>query len=142
MDPVKCQPSLSSSERKRRQIYRGEVHGQLPFDAKGMDDNVPTMEMEITSTGINSSAYSIERDDLMSEFTGSSVNMATHISLAMKCYLARLTNLNNYMNLATGMGNFTTSRWEKHGLLWKSSSVGWIILRLHLIRWLRKRVRY
>ncbi|KAF8591259.1 hypothetical protein K439DRAFT_1656781 [Ramaria rubella] len=54
---------LSSSERKHRQIYRGEVHGQLPFDAKGMDDAVPTME--ITSAGASTSNYSIEREDLI-----------------------------------------------------------------------------
>ncbi|KAJ7802672.1 putative peripheral membrane protein [Mycena olivaceomarginata] len=29
---------LSASERKRRQVHRGEVHGQLPFETRGMDD--------------------------------------------------------------------------------------------------------
>ncbi|KAF8527616.1 hypothetical protein BU17DRAFT_39351, partial [Hysterangium stoloniferum] len=54
---------LSANERKQRQIYRGEVHGQLPFDAKGMDDAVPAVEM--TSTGVGIINYTIERGDLM-----------------------------------------------------------------------------
>jgi len=56
---------LTSNERKQRQIFRGEVHGQLPFDTKGIDDAVPAME--ITSTGLGTSGYSIEREDLMSK---------------------------------------------------------------------------
>lgn len=54
----------SSNERKQRQIYRGEVLGQLPFDLKNMDDPVPAME--ITSTGTTIGGYSIERTDIMS----------------------------------------------------------------------------
>ncbi|KDQ32041.1 hypothetical protein PLEOSDRAFT_172785 [Pleurotus ostreatus PC15] len=53
---------LSASERKRRQVYRGEVHGQLPFEAKGLDDPVPTLDF---TTALGSDvAYSLEREDV------------------------------------------------------------------------------
>jgi autophagy-related protein 11 len=52
----------SASERKRRQVYRGEVHGQLPFDTKGMDNPVPTIDF--SPSGSTDSAYSLERDDV------------------------------------------------------------------------------
>ena len=51
-----------ASERKRRQVYRGEVHGQLPFDTKGMDNPVPTVDF--SPSGSMDSAYSLERDDV------------------------------------------------------------------------------
>ncbi|KAL5523199.1 ATG11 [Sanghuangporus sanghuang] len=35
---------LTSAERRRRQIYRGEVHDQLPFEVRGLDDSVPTID--------------------------------------------------------------------------------------------------
>ncbi|KIJ15923.1 hypothetical protein PAXINDRAFT_168901 [Paxillus involutus ATCC 200175] len=53
---------LSASERKRRQVYRGEVHGQLPFDARGMDDPVPTIDF--SPSGSKDSTYSLEREDV------------------------------------------------------------------------------
>lgn len=53
---------LSTNERKRRQVYRGEVHGQLPFDTKGMDDPVPTIDF--SPTGGKDQAYSLEREDV------------------------------------------------------------------------------
>lgn len=53
---------LSASERKRRQVYRGEVHGQLPFDTKGMDLPVPTIDF--SPSGSTDSAYSLERADV------------------------------------------------------------------------------
>jgi autophagy-related protein 11 len=52
----------SASERKRRQVYRGEVHGQLPFDTKGMDQPVPTIDF--SPSGSTDSVYSLERDDV------------------------------------------------------------------------------
>ena len=55
----------SVSERKRRQIYRGEVFGQLPFDTKGMDDPVPTIDF--SPSGNADSPYSLERDDVDSQ---------------------------------------------------------------------------
>ncbi|OCH89638.1 hypothetical protein OBBRIDRAFT_794051 [Obba rivulosa] len=53
---------LSANERKRRQVYRGEVHGQLPFETKGMDDPVPSIDF--SPTGPAESPYSIERADI------------------------------------------------------------------------------
>ncbi|KAF8627343.1 hypothetical protein AX15_004415 [Amanita polypyramis BW_CC] len=53
---------LSASERKKRQLYRGEVHGQLPFDTPGMDDPVPTVDF--SPTGNPDSHYSLEREDV------------------------------------------------------------------------------
>ncbi|KAF8966554.1 autophagy-related protein 11-domain-containing protein [Flammula alnicola] len=53
---------VSASERKRRHIYRGEVNGQLPFETKGMDDPVPTIDFSPVG-GLNS-AYSFERADV------------------------------------------------------------------------------
>ncbi|KAJ7193554.1 putative peripheral membrane protein [Mycena pura] len=53
---------LSASERKRRQVHRGEVHGQLPFETRGMDDPVPTIDF--SPTGNLDTAYSLEREDV------------------------------------------------------------------------------
>ncbi|KAJ3556242.1 hypothetical protein NP233_g12022 [Leucocoprinus birnbaumii] len=53
---------LSASERKRRQVYRSEVHGQLPFDTRGMDDPVPTIDF--SPSGSNDASYSLERADV------------------------------------------------------------------------------
>ncbi|KAF9443803.1 putative peripheral membrane protein [Macrolepiota fuliginosa MF-IS2] len=53
---------LSAGERKRRQVYRSEVHGQLPFDTRGMDDAVPTIDF--SPTGHTDAAYSLERADV------------------------------------------------------------------------------
>ncbi|EAU89419.2 hypothetical protein CC1G_07645 [Coprinopsis cinerea okayama7 len=53
---------LTSGERKRRQVYRSEVLGQLPFDAKGMDDPVPSIDF--TPTGSTEFTYSLERPDV------------------------------------------------------------------------------
>ncbi len=54
--------SGSANERKRRQVYRGEVHGQLPFETRGMDDPVPTIDF--SPSGSSDAAYSIERSDV------------------------------------------------------------------------------
>ncbi|CAL1699479.1 unnamed protein product [Somion occarium] len=53
---------LSANERKRRQLYRGEVHGQLPFETKGMDDPVPSIDF--SPSGSSESPYSLERGDV------------------------------------------------------------------------------
>jgi hypothetical protein len=52
----------SAIERKRRQIYRGEVHGQLPFDTRGMDEAVPTLDF--SPSGPGDVQYSLEREDV------------------------------------------------------------------------------
>ncbi|KAL0062038.1 oligomeric, coiled-coil, peripheral membrane protein [Marasmius tenuissimus] len=54
---------LSSSERKRRQVYRSEIHGQLPFETKGMDDPVPTIDFSPTG-GTSDQTYTLEREDV------------------------------------------------------------------------------
>ena len=51
-----------ATERKRRQVYRGEVHGQLPFESKGMDE--PTPMIEVSTTGHTDSVFSLAREDI------------------------------------------------------------------------------
>ncbi|PFH49900.1 hypothetical protein AMATHDRAFT_62171 [Amanita thiersii Skay4041] len=53
---------LTANERKRRQVYRGEVHGQLPFDTPGMDDPVPSIDF--SPSGNPDPHYSLEREDV------------------------------------------------------------------------------
>ncbi|EPT00582.1 hypothetical protein FOMPIDRAFT_152203 [Fomitopsis schrenkii] len=53
---------LSASERKRRQLYRGDVHGQLPFETRGIDDPVPVIDF--SPTGPLDLPYSLERPDI------------------------------------------------------------------------------
>ncbi|KAJ7185219.1 putative peripheral membrane protein [Mycena filopes] len=53
---------LSASERKRRQVHRGEVHGLLPFETRGMDDAVPTIDF--SPSGNLDASYSLEREDV------------------------------------------------------------------------------
>lgn len=55
---------LSAVERKRRQVYRGEVHGQLPFDPKGMDDAVPSIDFSPSGGRDTDSPYTLERADI------------------------------------------------------------------------------
>lgn len=43
-------------------MYRGEMHGQLPFDIKGMDDAVPTIDF--TPDRGADPPYSLERVDV------------------------------------------------------------------------------
>ncbi|KAG8931279.1 oligomeric, coiled-coil, peripheral membrane protein [Tulasnella sp. 417] len=54
---------LTANERKRRQVYRSEVHKQLPFEPRGMDDPAPALE--INTTGNEEPPFSITRDDLI-----------------------------------------------------------------------------
>jgi autophagy-related protein 11 len=43
-------------------VYRGEVHGQLPFDTKGMDDAVPAIDF--SPSGSKEPSYSLTREDV------------------------------------------------------------------------------
>ncbi|KAG6828174.1 hypothetical protein H0H92_008905 [Tricholoma furcatifolium] len=52
----------NASERKRRQLYRGELHGQLPFETRGMDDPVPTIDF--SPSGNLDATYSLQREDV------------------------------------------------------------------------------
>ncbi|KAG8911221.1 oligomeric, coiled-coil, peripheral membrane protein, partial [Tulasnella sp. 408] len=54
---------LTANERKRRQVYRSEVHKQLPFEPRGMDDPAPALE--INTSGSQEPPFSITRDDLI-----------------------------------------------------------------------------
>ncbi len=55
-----------AAERKRRQVYRGEVHGQLPFDPKSMDDAVPSIDFSPSGGKGTDSPYTLERADISS----------------------------------------------------------------------------
>ncbi|KAH9962908.1 hypothetical protein BC827DRAFT_1195700 [Russula dissimulans] len=55
---------LSAAERKRRQLYRGEVHGQLPFEPKGMEDAVPSIDFSPSGGKDADSPYTLERTDV------------------------------------------------------------------------------
>lgn len=43
-------------------MYRGEMHGQLPFEVKGMDDTVPTIDF--TPERVPDPPYPLERTDV------------------------------------------------------------------------------
>lgn len=62
-----------SSEKKRRQLYRGEVQGQLPFETRAMGEVVPAIDFSPTGGGDLENGYSLERDDVES--------MASHMSV-------------------------------------------------------------
>ena len=51
-----------ANERKRRQVYRGEVHALLPFDTKGMDTPVPAIDF--SPVGSSDLPYSLQRADI------------------------------------------------------------------------------
>ncbi|PVG01431.1 hypothetical protein CPB86DRAFT_773278 [Serendipita vermifera] len=53
---------FSSSERKRRQVYRGESLSLLPFETQGMD--LPAPSLEITTLGMDEGPYNFEREDV------------------------------------------------------------------------------
>lgn len=96
---------LSASEKKRRQIYRGEVYGQLPFDTKGMEDPVPAIDF--SPTGGKNQPYSLEREDVdaffkvlqdLEEFARSSPSPAVLASvqearLALEKHVQKMDNL-------------------------------------------------
>jgi autophagy-related protein 11 len=43
-------------------VYRGEVHGLLPFDTKGMDEPVPAIDF--SPVGSSELPYSLQRADI------------------------------------------------------------------------------
>jgi hypothetical protein len=53
-----------AAERKRREVYRGEVHGQLVFDLKGTEDAVPSVDFSPSGGKDTDSLYSLERTDV------------------------------------------------------------------------------
>jgi len=73
MSPQRCRICTAytlprAAERKRRQVYRGEVHGQLPFDPKGMDDAIPSIDFSASGGKDADSPYSLERSDVSGAF--------------------------------------------------------------------------
>ncbi|OJA17862.1 hypothetical protein AZE42_05905, partial [Rhizopogon vesiculosus] len=96
---------VSASERKRRQVYRGEVHGQLPFDTKGMDEAVPAIDF--SPSGSKEPSYSLSREDVdallqvlsdLESYARSGSNPAAMASVleartAMEKLIAKMDNL-------------------------------------------------
>jgi hypothetical protein len=68
-------------ERKRRQVYRGEVHGQLPFDPKGMDDAVPSIDFSPSGARDTDSPYTLERADINSAWRITAMSGSTGMNL-------------------------------------------------------------
>ena len=73
MCPLRCRICIAytlprAAERKRRQVYRGEVHGQLPFDPKGVDDAVPSIDFSASGGKDADSPYTLERADVSGAF--------------------------------------------------------------------------
>jgi len=55
-----------SSERKRRQVYRGESLSLLPFETQSMDLEAPSLE--VSTKGMEEGPYDIGREDVEGEF--------------------------------------------------------------------------
>ncbi|KAJ3516909.1 hypothetical protein NLJ89_g837 [Agrocybe chaxingu] len=96
------------SERKRRQVYRSEVHGQLPFETRGMDDPVPTIDF--SPTGGAEAAYSFERSDVdelmqvivdLEDYAQSSGDSVA-LSASRECHIALEKLMNKMDNLEAG----------------------------------------
>jgi hypothetical protein len=58
--------SPRAAERKRREEYRAEVHSQLVFDVKGMEDTVPSVDCSLSGGKDTDSLYALERTDVSS----------------------------------------------------------------------------
>ncbi|CAE6396137.1 unnamed protein product [Rhizoctonia solani] len=114
---------ISSHERKRRQVYRSEVHGQLPFDPRGMDEPAPTME--ISTSGGEEPAIAMERHDiaafleLISHIEQSSnlstlppgvLNPASEARLAFERLVAKLDNIESDFDRLAQRAVLSTSR--------------------------------
>ncbi|CAA7264383.1 unnamed protein product [Cyclocybe aegerita] len=99
---------VSASERKRRQVYRSEVHGQLPFETRGMDDPVPTIDF--SPTGGTEAAYSFERSDVdelmqvivdLEDYAQSSGDSVA-LNASRECHAALEKLMNKMDNLEAG----------------------------------------
>jgi hypothetical protein len=55
-----------AAEHNRREVYRGEVHGQLVFDLKGMEEAVPSIDFSPSGGKDTDNLYSLERTDVSS----------------------------------------------------------------------------
>jgi len=54
---------FSAIERKRRQVYRSEVQGQLPFETRGFDDPVPNLDINTNAADL-APGYEVARIDV------------------------------------------------------------------------------
>ncbi|CAE6433251.1 hypothetical protein ACGC1H_001539 [Rhizoctonia solani] len=114
---------ISSHERKRRQVYRSEVHGQLPFDPRGMEEPAPTVE--ISTSGGEEPAIAMERHDitvfldLISQIEQSSnmltlppsvFNPASEARLAFERLIAKLDTLESEFDRLAERAVLSTSR--------------------------------
>ncbi len=54
----------SLNEWKQHQLYCSEVHRQVPFESKGMDEPTPTIEVNMT--GHTENIFLLACEDLMS----------------------------------------------------------------------------
>ncbi|KAH7344781.1 hypothetical protein B0J17DRAFT_624081 [Rhizoctonia solani] len=114
---------ISSHERKRRQVYRSEVHGQLPFEPRGMEEPAPTVE--ISTSGGEEPVIFMERHDiavfldLISQIERSSnlltlppgvLNPASEARLAFERLVAKLDNIESGFDRLAERAVLSTSR--------------------------------
>lgn len=55
--------NLSAAETERRQAFRDEILGQLPFDLIGVDETLPSVEISASEEGTNNH-YTLEKHDI------------------------------------------------------------------------------
>jgi hypothetical protein len=79
---------LSAHERKRRQVYRSEVHGQLPFDPRGMEEPAPTLE--ISTSGGGEVSIGLERQDIASTSARSELELDVRLMFGLSLPGARV----------------------------------------------------
>lgn len=67
-------------------MYRGEVHGQLPFETKGMDDPVPSLDF--SHGGSTELPYSLERVDVEGRYF-SILSLSMHMLTGAVAHISR-----------------------------------------------------
>ncbi|KAG8745720.1 oligomeric, coiled-coil, peripheral membrane protein [Ceratobasidium sp. 414] len=108
---------LSAHERKRRQVYRSEVHGQLPFDPRGMEEPAPTLE--ISTSGDGEVSIGLERQDIAAQIestpNGTTLppnipHPASEARIAFERLIAKLDNLESDFDRLAGRAVLSASR--------------------------------
>ncbi|KAH9973939.1 autophagy-related protein 11-domain-containing protein [Russula compacta] len=56
--------NFSAAEHEHRQAFRDEVHGKLPFDLIGMDNNVPSISCSLSVGSDTDGPYTLEPPDI------------------------------------------------------------------------------
>jgi hypothetical protein len=59
---------ISAAETERRQTFRDEILGQLPFDLIGMEETLPSVEISVSGEEGTNSHYTLERHDISSAY--------------------------------------------------------------------------